>query len=48
VAVKSLERRLIGWEYRETGTGHMIPNVWNVNRNLFVMYQITLSIHQIM
>jgi hypothetical protein len=27
VAVKSLERRLIGWEYRETGTGHMIPNV---------------------
>jgi hypothetical protein len=48
VPVRKLERRLIGWKYRETGPGHMIPNVWQVYGYLFVIYQRTLSIHQIM
>jgi hypothetical protein len=48
VPVWNLERRLMSWEYRKTGPGHMTPNVWQVYRYLFVIYQRTLSLHHIM
>jgi len=43
-----LERQLMVWKYRETGPGYTIPNVWQVYRYLYVIYQRTLFIHQIM